>query len=66
MWRRALLDLQMPEIGGLDVVRRVSRSALPLVAFATAFDDYLIRDIDIVIKRKPRSRRAARICVVAA
>ena len=36
----ALLDLQMPEVTGLDVVRRVPAEALPLVAFVTAFDDH--------------------------
>lgn len=38
----ALLDLQMPEIGGLDVVRRLPPPALPLIAFVTAFDDHAI------------------------
>jgi hypothetical protein len=33
-----------------------------LMTMLTALD----RDVDIVIKRKPRSRRAARISVVAA
>ena len=43
----ALLDLQMPELGGLDVVRRVSRAALPLVAFVTAFDDYAVEAFEL-------------------
>jgi two-component system, LytTR family, response regulator len=60
----ALLDLQMPEIGGLDVVRRVSRTALPLVAFVTAFDDYAIEAfelnaIDYLLKPVQRSRLEA-------
>ena len=38
----ALLDLQMPELGGLDVVRRLAPASLPLVAFVTAFDDFAI------------------------
>lgn len=38
----ALLDLQMPVLTGLEVVRRVREEALPLVAFVTAFDDYAI------------------------
>jgi two-component system LytT family response regulator len=60
----ALLDLQMPEIGGLDVVRRVSKAALPLVAFVTAFDDYAIEAfelnaIDYLLKPVQRSRLEA-------
>lgn len=43
----ALLDLQMPEVGGLDVARRVSRDALPLVAFVTAFDDHAIEAFEL-------------------
>jgi len=43
----ALLDLQMPEIGGLDVVRRVPRAALPLIAFVTAFDDYAVEAFEV-------------------
>ena len=60
----ALLDLQMPEIGGLDVVRRVSKSALPLVAFVTAFDDHAIEAfelnaIDYLLKPVQRTRLQA-------
>ena len=43
----ALLDLQMPEIGGLEVVRRLPRRALPLVAFVTAFDDHAIEAFEL-------------------
>ena len=57
----ALLDLQMPEVGGLDVARRISGAALPLVAFVTAFDDYAVEAfelnaIDYLLKpvQKPR------------
>ena len=57
----ALLDLQMPEVGGLDVVRRVPADRLPLVAFVTAFDDFAIEAfelnaIDYVLKPAERSR----------
>ncbi|NOT27638.1 MAG: response regulator transcription factor [Acidobacteria bacterium] len=57
----ALLDLQMPEIGGLDVVRRLPKAALPLVAFVTAFDDYAIEAfelnaIDYLLKPVQRQR----------
>jgi two-component system LytT family response regulator len=43
----ALLDLQMPEVGGLDVVRRVPKDHLPLVAFVTAFDDYAVEAFEL-------------------
>lgn len=39
----ALLDLQMPELDGLGVVRVVRRDRLPLVAFVTAYDEYAVR-----------------------
>lgn len=43
----ALLDLQMPELGGLDVVRRLRPAALPLVAFVTAFEDFAIEAFEL-------------------
>jgi two-component system LytT family response regulator len=57
----ALLDLQMPEIGGLDVVRRLPAAALPLVAFVTAFDDFAVEAfelnaIDYLLKPVERER----------
>jgi len=39
----ALLDLQMPELDGLGVVRVLRRDRLPLVAFVTAYDEYAVR-----------------------
>lgn len=60
----ALLDLQMPELGGLDVVRRLPTAALPLVAFVTAFDDHAIEAfelnaIDYLLKPVQRERLEA-------
>ncbi len=57
----ALLDLQMPELDGLGVVRALERAlkrdaspraqglpvALPLVAFVTAYDEYAVRAFDV-------------------
>jgi two-component system LytT family response regulator len=43
----ALLDLQMPELGGLDVVRLTRRERLPLVAFVTAFDEYAVSAFEL-------------------
>lgn len=39
----ALLDLQMPELDGLGVVRMLRRDRLPLVAFVTAYDEYAVQ-----------------------
>lgn len=62
----ALLDLQMPEIGGLDVVRRVPVERLPLVAFVTAFDDHAVEAfelnaIDYLLKPVHKGRLQATI-----
>jgi two-component system LytT family response regulator len=60
----ALLDLQMPEIGGLDVVRRLTPERLPLIAFVTAHDDYAIEAfelnaIDYLLKPVQKERLAS-------
>jgi two-component system, LytTR family, response regulator len=39
----ALLDLQMPEVDGLGVVRLLRKPAIPLIAFVTAYDEYAVR-----------------------
>jgi len=43
----ALLDLQMPELDGLDVVRTVRRELLPLVAFVTAYDEFAVQAFEL-------------------
>jgi two-component system LytT family response regulator len=43
----ALLDLQMPEVDGLGVVRLLHRDVLPLVAFVTAYDEYAVRAFEL-------------------
>jgi DNA-binding LytR/AlgR family response regulator len=43
----ALLDLQMPEIDGLGVVRLLRKSRMPLVAFVTAYDEYAVRAFEL-------------------
>lgn len=43
----ALLDLQMPELDGLGVVRLVRKDALPLVAFVTAYDEYAVQAFEL-------------------
>lgn len=43
----ALLDLQMPEVDGLGVVRMIRRDRMPLVAFVTAYDEYAVRAFEL-------------------
>lgn len=57
----ALLDLQMPEGGGLDVVKLLRKNALPLVAFVTAYDEYAVQAfevnaVDYLLKPVERAR----------
>ncbi len=43
----ALLDLQMPEISGLEVVKLLRKSQLPLVAFVTAYDEFAVQAFEL-------------------
>lgn len=43
----ALLDLQMPEISGLEVIGLLRKNQMPLVAFVTAFDEYAVRAFEL-------------------
>lgn len=57
----ALLDLQMPEVDGLGVVRLLKKSRMPLVAFVTAYDEYAVRAfelnaVDYLLKPIDRAR----------
>lgn len=57
----ALLDLQMPEVSGLEVVKLVRKSALPLVAFVTAYDEFAVQAfelnaVDYLLKPVEKSR----------
>jgi two-component system LytT family response regulator len=38
-----LLDVQMPELDGLQVIETVGARAMPLTVFVTAYDDHAIR-----------------------
>ena len=43
----ALLDLQMPELGGLDAARLVAAGAMPAIAFVTAFDEFAVQAFEL-------------------
>jgi two-component system LytT family response regulator len=43
----ALLDLQMPELDGIGVVRMLKKRRMPLIAFVTAFDEYAVRAFEM-------------------
>lgn len=43
----ALLDLQMPEVSGLEVVKLLRKNQMPLVAFVTAFDEYAVQAFEV-------------------
>ena len=42
-----LLDLQMPEATGLEVVSQLDAGDLPLIAFVTAYDEFAIRAFEL-------------------
>jgi two-component system LytT family response regulator len=41
------LDLQMPEVDGLTVMRLIRRRFLPLVIFVTAFDEFAVKAFEL-------------------
>jgi DNA-binding LytR/AlgR family response regulator len=43
----ALLDLQMPEVDGLGVIRLLKKNKTPLIAFVTAYDEYALRAFEV-------------------
>jgi len=60
-----LLDLQMPGMGGFEVVRNLSGSRLPVVVMVTAYQQYAVRAfdagaVDYLLKpvRAPRLQKA--------
>ena len=62
----ALLDLQMPEVDGLGVVRLLRPDCLPLIAFVTAFDEFAVQAfelnaVDYLLKPVEPARLAATI-----
>lgn len=43
----AILDLNMPEVSGLDAVRTLRKDQMPLVAFVTAHDEYAVEAFEL-------------------
>ncbi len=41
-----LLDLQMPGVGGFEVIQRLPRESLPFVVIVTAYDQHAVRAFD--------------------
>jgi DNA-binding LytR/AlgR family response regulator len=57
----ALLDLQMPEVSGLEAVKLLRKTSMPLVAFVTAYDEYAVQAfevnaVDYLLKPVEKSR----------
>lgn len=57
----ALLDLNMPEVGGLEAVKMIRKNVLPLVAFVTAYDEFAVQAfevnaVDYLLKPVERAR----------
>ena len=56
-----LLDLQMPGMGGFDVIRQLPADALPIVVIVTAYDQHAIKAfeagaLDYLLKPVSRER----------
>lgn len=62
----AILDLKMPEMSGLDAVKMLRKTQMPLVAFVTAHDEFAVQAfelnaVDYLLKPVERSRLAETI-----
>ena len=42
-----LLDIQMPDMNGFDVIRNVESDTLPVVIFVTAYDQYSLKAFEV-------------------
>ncbi len=42
-----LLDVQMPDCTGLDVVRQIGPQRMPMVVFVTAYDEYAVKAFEM-------------------
>lgn len=64
-----LLDVQMPDCDGLEVIRQVGAERMPLVVFVTAHDEYAVRAfelnaVDYLLKPFDEARLSAAIARV--
>ena len=55
------LDIEMPDFGGFDVIKKLPASKIPYVIFATAYDQYAlkafeVRAIDYILKPIDKDR----------
>lgn len=41
------LDIQMPEVGGFDVIDAIGAARMPAVVFVTAYDEHALRAFDV-------------------
>ncbi len=62
----AILDLKMPEMSGLEAVRMLRKTQMPLIAFATAHDEYAVEAfelnaVDYLLKPVEKARLAETI-----
>ncbi|CAN5419442.1 LytTR family DNA-binding domain-containing protein [soil metagenome] len=62
----AILDLKMPEVSGLDAVRMLRKTQMPLIAFVTAYDEFAVQAfelnaVDYLLKPVERGRLAETI-----
>ena len=58
------LDVQMPEVGGFDLVEAIGPGAVPVIVFVTAYDQYALKAfevhaLDYLLKPFDRERFAA-------
>src|SRR5258708_1224902 len=42
-----LLDVQLPDCTGLDVVRQIGPARMPMVIFVTAYDEYAVKAFEL-------------------
>jgi two-component system, LytTR family, response regulator len=52
---RVFLDVQMPEIDGFEMVRKVGADEMPITIFVTAYDRYALRafEANLTVKSYP-------------
>jgi two-component system, LytTR family, response regulator len=59
----AILDIQMPEVTGIEVVKGLEKDEMPLIAFVTAYDEFAVKAfelnaVDYLLKPIERARLA--------